>query len=284
MSSASLQQASVLAISQAMSRSFPGTAASVPQARHWLRALLDDLPAAADAMLCLSELATNAIEHSRSGQPGGTFTVRVRLHPVICVEVSDQGGPLTSRRDPDGLRGRGLTIVAELADDSGIGGDENGRTAWFVLSGCAPGPNHRVELPRTDGMRLVGIGMRWPATPEGRCIHAISTWLTGLERRAARAVLVTKISRDLWPLLEAVPLRSRALHSSFDPSAEVGSLMPGHVTYLGAGAVRLDAAALSALAKLPEGEDFRVVTTAGGPVMIVGSEYYPAREESDSAP
>ncbi len=235
-------------------------------------------------MLCLSELATNAIEHSRSGQPGGAFTVRVRLHPVICVEVADQGGPPTQRRDPDGLRGRGLTIVAELADDSGIGGDENGRTAWFVLSGYAPNRNYRVELPRADGMRLAGIGMRWPATPEGRCVHAISTWLTGLEQRTSRAVLVTKISRDLWPLLEAVPLRPPALHSSFGPSAEAGSLMPGHVTYLEDGTVRLDAAALSALAELPEGEDFRVVTTASGPVMIVGTECYPALEESDPAP
>ncbi len=46
-------------------RTFPGVAASVPDARHWLAGLLDGLPGAADAALCLSELATNAIQHVR---------------------------------------------------------------------------------------------------------------------------------------------------------------------------------------------------------------------------
>ncbi len=139
--------------------------------------------------------------------------------------------------------------------------------------------SYRLDLPKADGMRLAGIGMGWPATAEGRCVHAISTWLTGLERRASRAVLITKISRDLWPLLEAVPLQ----HDPFAP-AHGGSPLPGHVTYLGAGTVRLDDAALSALAELPDGEDFRIVITAGGPVMTIGTRCYPAREETEPAP
>ncbi len=38
----------------------------------------------------LSELATNAVVHSRSGQPGGTFTVRAELGAQrLRVEVRD---------------------------------------------------------------------------------------------------------------------------------------------------------------------------------------------------
>jgi hypothetical protein len=59
---------------------------------------------------------------------------------------------------------------------------------------------------------------------------------------------------------------------------------PGRVTYLGAGAVRLDAAALSALAELADGEDFRIAWTGAGPVMTIGTDRYPAREEADPAP
>jgi serine/threonine-protein kinase RsbW len=130
-------------------QAFPGIAASVPHARHWLTSLLDGLPAASDAALCLSELATNAIEHSRSGQPGGIFTVLVTLHPVLHVEGADEGGPWEPHPDPDGLRGRGLTIVAQLAGDSGITDGYSGRTAWFTMHGSSPAQRHyRIDLPK----------------------------------------------------------------------------------------------------------------------------------------
>ncbi len=137
--------------------------------------------------------------------------------------------------------------------------------------------SYRVDLPRADGMRLAGIALGWPGTPEGRCVHAISQWLTGLERRGSRAVLVSKISRDLWPVLEAVPLGQRPHRGPFAPAAPGGPALPGHVEYLGAGAVRLDDAALSSLAGLATGEDFRVTRTAGGAIMTIGTSHYPAR-------
>jgi hypothetical protein len=144
--------------------------------------------------------------------------------------------------------------------------------------------HYRLDLPKAEGMRLAGIGLGWPATPEGRCIHAISTWLTGLERRNTRAVLITKISHDLWPLLEAVPQQQPPLRGPFAPPGHGGSPLPGHVQYLGAGTVRLDSAALSALAELSPGEDFRILLTATGPAMVIGTASYPAREEASPAP
>jgi anti-sigma regulatory factor (Ser/Thr protein kinase) len=46
-------------------------------------------------ILCVSELAANAAQHSRSRLPGGTFTVRATVCPGLYarIEVQDNGGP-----------------------------------------------------------------------------------------------------------------------------------------------------------------------------------------------
>jgi serine/threonine-protein kinase RsbW len=117
------------------SRVFRGTPDQVSQARRFLAALLAGLPTAEEAALCLSELVTNSVQHSRSGWPGGLLTVRVVLiQAVVYVAVDDQGGPWAPRAEPDELGGRGLAIVRELADGSGISGGDSGRTAWFRIS------------------------------------------------------------------------------------------------------------------------------------------------------
>ncbi len=116
-------------------RTFPGLPDQVPQARRFVAGLLSMHVSADDVALCVSELAANAVLHSRSGRPGGTFTVRVTAGPAVCVEVEDQGGPWLPPLGPDGSRGRGLAIVRTLAGDFGISGDRSGRTAWFTMSG-----------------------------------------------------------------------------------------------------------------------------------------------------
>ena len=76
------------------SRAFPATPAQVRKARQFLAGILDGCPAADDAILCLSELVTNACLHSRSREPGGYFRVRAETRGShVRVEVSDQGGP-----------------------------------------------------------------------------------------------------------------------------------------------------------------------------------------------
>jgi serine/threonine-protein kinase RsbW len=118
-------------------RVFPATPDQVPQARHFLAALLDGSPAASDALLCLTELVTNSILHSRSARPGGRFAVRVtRTHGWLRVEVTDDGGPWAPRPPGDG-HGRGLAIVQSLAAHvhiSGTGHDTPARTATFDMS------------------------------------------------------------------------------------------------------------------------------------------------------
>lgn len=66
----------------AVTATLPGTPASVPVARRLVREVLVGCPRSGDLMLTVTELATNAINHSASGQ-GGSFTVRVRRRRVI---------------------------------------------------------------------------------------------------------------------------------------------------------------------------------------------------------
>lgn len=119
-------------------RDFPAVPESVGRARRFLAECLDGAPITSDALLCLSELAANAVLHSRSAHPGGQFTVRVRRAPGwLRVEVTDEGGPW-KRRAPGETHGRGLLVVELLADLVHFGDmeiDSPSRTIMFEMVG-----------------------------------------------------------------------------------------------------------------------------------------------------
>jgi serine/threonine-protein kinase RsbW len=137
------------------SQTFPATPQQVGEARRFLAAILDDRATADDAVLCLSELASNAVLHSRSASPGAQFTVRATLkNDQLRVEVSDDGGPWHWPDGDDDQHGRGLVIVSRLATAWGRAGTpDTGWTVWYTMT-CPP-----VRLPRPwttviDGHRL----------------------------------------------------------------------------------------------------------------------------------
>jgi len=110
---------------------YPGSAEQISVVRADLGVLLGGCPMADDVVLCASELATNAVLHSRSGRQGGTFTVRasIAFGHSVQVEVEDRGGSWTSATaEPD--RYHGLDIIGALATDWGIIGDHIARTIW----------------------------------------------------------------------------------------------------------------------------------------------------------
>jgi len=74
-------------------RVYPGQAAQCRSVRAATRAILPSCPIADDVIVIASELAANACLHSRSGLPGGCFTLDVRDHPGdhVYVGVTDQG-------------------------------------------------------------------------------------------------------------------------------------------------------------------------------------------------
>jgi histidine kinase-like protein len=95
---------------------------------------LHTCPAARDMVLIASELAANAIIHTRSR--GSTFTVRCQLSPGTArIEVEDLGGPWRTRQPAD--RPHGLDIIAALAGPDGWGTEPTGtggRVVWAELS------------------------------------------------------------------------------------------------------------------------------------------------------
>jgi serine/threonine-protein kinase RsbW len=115
----------------AAAATYRGRPEHVRQVRTDARGLLAGCPAADEVILCLSELATNAVLHSNSRGPGGTFTVRIGSRPGadIRIEVEDDGGPwLAPAPDPGG--GRGLDIIGTLAAEWGVATGPAGRTVW----------------------------------------------------------------------------------------------------------------------------------------------------------
>ena len=56
---------------------YRGVPSAVGQARRDVAQVLDGCPATETLILLLSEVTTNAVRHSRSGAPGGHFTVTV---------------------------------------------------------------------------------------------------------------------------------------------------------------------------------------------------------------
>ncbi|GAA4626479.1 hypothetical protein GCM10023196_034900 [Actinoallomurus vinaceus] len=104
-------------------RTFPGRPDQARLVRRFVAFLLDDCRHADDAVQVVAELAGNALIHTRSGRPGGTFVVEVRRwEDGLAVSVTDQGGSLEDsgphrRPQDDDLaeNGRGLPIVADLA-------------------------------------------------------------------------------------------------------------------------------------------------------------------------
>jgi anti-sigma regulatory factor (Ser/Thr protein kinase) len=109
---------------------YPGRADQLHHVRRVVASHLAGCAAAADAVLIASELAANAILHSRSR--AGHFTVRTEMHPDhVRIEAEDFGGPWR-RRQPDG-RPHGLDLVEALTGPDGWGAETTtggGRIVW----------------------------------------------------------------------------------------------------------------------------------------------------------
>jgi serine/threonine-protein kinase RsbW len=115
-------------------RVFAAQPLQVAYVRRFVGGVLSGL-GADDVVLCVSELASNAVLHSSSGKPGGQFIVRVGMSGTgrVRAEVEDLGGPWAAEPDTSEEFGRGLRIVGALASRWGITGGDAGRVAWLEL-------------------------------------------------------------------------------------------------------------------------------------------------------
>ncbi|NSL43447.1 ATP-binding protein [Streptomyces sp. 8P21H-1] len=118
-------------------RAFPGHAEEVAHARHFVASLVGERSCADDAVLIVSELATNAVRHSLSGAAGGWFLVVICFgDDFVRIKVVDQGGKCRPRlcdvtHQEEG--GRGLVLIAACAKDWGVKDWPEGRSVWADL-------------------------------------------------------------------------------------------------------------------------------------------------------
>lgn len=96
----------------------------------------------ADAVAVVAELVGNAIRHAEP-LPGGVIRVAWRMRTSadgvesVEVRVTDGGStepPQLRSVGPDAMEGRGLAIVAALADRWGVDRDGLGQSVWARLS------------------------------------------------------------------------------------------------------------------------------------------------------
>lgn len=125
-------------------RLFNGTPEAVGLARKFARLVLADHVLADAVELVVSELATNAIEHTESGRPGGLFVVELEVFAdhveVAVIDMGSDSRPVLVGDDPADeatLSGRGLHIVRALSKEWGCEPVRVGLRVWADIAGEA---------------------------------------------------------------------------------------------------------------------------------------------------
>ncbi|RKS68294.1 hypothetical protein BZB76_6556 [Actinomadura pelletieri DSM 43383] len=122
-------------------RAFPGRVDQIPMARQFAMFLFAETSIVSDVGFVVTELSSNAVRHTRSGERGGWFTVELVVGGLAYVGVSDLGGGgyPTVRYDPidgplDNEGGRGLRAVSQVAATMGVhGSPSTGHIVWADL-------------------------------------------------------------------------------------------------------------------------------------------------------
>ena len=156
----------------AQTRVFPGRPAQVAHARRFVTQMLEGCPITDEAVLCVSELASNALAHTASGK-GGVFEVIVcRGETSALVAVYDDGSdtpPAARGLDATSENGRGLGVVALIASRwptsaAGPAGSSGSRCAGIrrhltpTLQVSQVPPTLAARMPRADATGAAGGG------------------------------------------------------------------------------------------------------------------------------
>jgi anti-sigma regulatory factor (Ser/Thr protein kinase) len=117
-------------------RTFAGSPDEIQNVRYFVGQLTAGCPVTDDVVLLASELATNAVRHTASGQDG-TFCVLVQaVAGCVRVEVHDLGSdtaPAVRRSGSPAESGAGLVVVDMIADRWGFHGSQLGRVVWVEM-------------------------------------------------------------------------------------------------------------------------------------------------------
>ncbi|MEU6757638.1 ATP-binding protein [Streptomyces sp. NPDC046685] len=131
---------------QEASVTLPSDPASVSAARRYVAEVLtewglpDDAETADSIRLIVSELATNAVQHTFGQSPTFTVDLRLERQEWLRVGVTDSH-PRWPRRLPAAVQqdnGRGMVIIRWLAAEAGgrlsvSPTEDGGKTVWIAL-------------------------------------------------------------------------------------------------------------------------------------------------------
>lgn len=125
-----------VALSRSATMLVPAEPTGPSRVRQWMTARLRDWsvpePVVGAAILCTSELTTNALLHA-----GTPAQVRVDLNAErLLVSVADtgtRGTVIRAHADTMSSRGRGLGLIEDLSDSWGTDPTVRGTTVWFEM-------------------------------------------------------------------------------------------------------------------------------------------------------
>jgi hypothetical protein len=181
-------------------RAFPGEDRQLGVLRRWLESLLPECAARDDVACVATELGTNAVRHTASGQ-GGSFAVEITWDgQAVRVAVADEGAPGAPQvlDDPASETGRGLLVVRGLSVRTGVCGDHRGRLVWADVPwghACA------ADSACAHGQREAAIISRPAPCSE------IRAFVPPLPRRNSDKLLAAKPTVTIWPPVEPTLLR-----------------------------------------------------------------------------
>ncbi|MFI1650167.1 ATP-binding protein [Streptomyces avidinii] len=138
---------------QEASVTLPSDPASVAAARRYVAEVLsewglpDDADTADSVRLIVSELATNAVQHTFGQSPTFTVDVRLERQEWLRVGVTDSH-PRWPKRLPAAVQqdnGRGMVIIRWLTAEAGgrlsvTPTEDGGKTVWIALPWIAVAP------------------------------------------------------------------------------------------------------------------------------------------------
>lgn len=127
-----------------VTRWFPRHAVAVPETRTFVQTSLEAGGNTApnrvdDVLLCVSELATNALRHGTAGNE--QFLIKLTENETrLRVEVHDPSRrrPRLQQSATDDVTGRGLLLVNALADGWGVEPRGHGKLVWCEFRIAAP--------------------------------------------------------------------------------------------------------------------------------------------------
>lgn len=124
-------------------RTWPGLPEHARAARHWVHDRLADHgpDVVHTAGIVVTELFSNAVRHTRSGDRGGRVEVTVDVgDPWIFIGITDEGAatvpaiPEPDPVDPLPTSGMGLAILSQLAVEWGHREIGSGRITWAMVA------------------------------------------------------------------------------------------------------------------------------------------------------